>query len=136
MIGPTPAELERTTGFDVLDHLDREVTIPALRGLQLQGDVAVAPTRNPAPTDPSPVPRCGTLIVAGDNGHEHRLFGEGSVMWAETPRRQLAVGVVTVPDGSIGVLAHPEHGFLRIAPGSYELRRQREQADEERLVAD
>lgn len=29
-----------------------------------------------------------------------------------------------------------ERGYLGVAPGSYELRRQREQADELRLVAD
>lgn len=33
-------------------------------------------------------------------------------------------------------VAHPEHGFSGIGAGTYEVRRQREQADEIRLVAD
>jgi hypothetical protein len=33
-------------------------------------------------------------------------------------------------------IAHPQHAYAGIAPGTYTLRRQREQADEERFVAD
>ncbi|KBR63579.1 hypothetical protein X425_02408 [Mycobacterium avium XTB13-223] len=42
---------------------------------------------------------------------------------------------LTVKSGE-AVLCHPEHGFNRIAPGSYEIRRQREMAEEIRMVAD
>jgi len=53
-----------------------------------------------------------------------------------TPRvGQLGLGVLTVAEG-VAYLAHPEHAFSGIAPGTYELRRQREQADEIRRVAD
>ena len=41
-----------------------------------------------------------------------------------------------MPDGSTAVLAHPEHGFLEIAPGTYRVGRQREYAGEWAYVAD
>jgi hypothetical protein len=46
------------------------------------------------------------------------------------------VGVFTVTEGATAYLAHPEHGYMGIAPGTYTVRRQREQADEIRQVAD
>lgn len=36
-------ELLDRTGLDVLDHLEREVTVPVLDGLQAQGDLIVIP---------------------------------------------------------------------------------------------
>ncbi|MGH3560565.1 MAG: hypothetical protein ACRDTN_01840 [Mycobacterium sp.] len=41
-----------------------------------------------------------------------------------------------MPDGSIADLGHPKHGYMGIAPGSYEIRRQREMAGIARMVAD
>ena len=43
---------------------------------------------------------------------------------------------LTVPDGEVAYLAHPEHGYSGIGPGTYELRRQREQADQLRMIQD
>ena len=37
------AELLDRTGLDVLDHLDRQVTVPVIDGLQAQGDLIVLP---------------------------------------------------------------------------------------------
>ena len=48
----------------------------------------------------------------------------------------LVLGVLTVPGGTRAVLAHPEHGFLEIDPGTYQIGRQREYAGEWRMVAD
>jgi hypothetical protein len=48
----------------------------------------------------------------------------------------LLLGVLTVPPGSVAYLAHPEHAYAGIAPGTYELRRQREMAGGIRQVAD
>ena len=48
----------------------------------------------------------------------------------------LIVARLAVPAGAVAYLGHPEHGYLGIGPGTYELRRQREQADELRMVAD
>ncbi len=54
-----------------------------------------------------------------------------------TPDRQeLLLGHLTVAAGAVAHLAHPEHGYASIAPGNYVIRRQREQADEIRVVAD
>jgi hypothetical protein len=41
-----------------------------------------------------------------------------------------------VPDGSIAYLGHPEHGYMGIAAGSYEIRRQREMTGRARMIAD
>jgi len=38
--------------------------------------------------------------------------------------------------GALAELGHPEHGYNGIAPGSYEIRRQREMAEEIRMVQD
>jgi hypothetical protein len=68
-------------------------------------------------------------------GNTHLLIGEG-LRWAPVEQFGQNLGVVTVPNGGVGYLAHPEHGYLAMGPGAYTVRRQREQADEIRLVAD
>lgn len=126
-----------STGVDVDAHLDRDEIIPVLDGLQIQGDVAIIPTRK-SKKPGELVPRDGVPVVRGENGgHTHLLLGEG-IVWApvEARRGELALGVVDVPDGAVAYVAHPEHGYLAMGPGSYTVRRQREQADEIRLVAD
>jgi len=123
--------------IDVEEHLDRSVEIPVLSGPQRQGDVMVLP--NPARRAIALVPTAGVAVVRGENGgNTHLLLAEGAVQFsprAPSPT-DLVLGVLTVAEGATAWLAHPEHGYLGIAPGSYELRRQREQADELRMVAD
>jgi hypothetical protein len=120
-------------GIEVHEHLDRDDIVPVLDGLQLQGDVAVVPGKRQG-TDP--IPAAGLAVVRGENGgNTHALLADGPALY--TPRTNgLLLGFLTVPEGAAAYLAHPEHGYLGIAPGSYELRRQREQAEEMRLVAD
>lgn len=136
----TLATLIDRHGVDVLDHLDRDVTVPVLAGLQFQGDVAVIPTASSI--EGEPVPTAGIPVVRGESGgNTHLLIADGpGVMWAQAPERRdptaLDLGTVTVPAGSIAYLAHPEHAYAGIAPGSYVIRRQREQAESVRLVAD
>ena len=125
-------------GVDVLDHLDRSVTIPVLDGIQFQGDVAVIPaTRRVAVT---PVPAAGVAVVRGESGgNTHRLVADGRAFFDANPTagaNDLVLGVLTVEPGATGYLAHPEHAYSGIAAGTYELRRQREQANEIRLVQD
>ena len=43
---------------------------------------------------------------------------------------------VMIAEESTAYLAHPEHGYTGIGPGTYRISRQREQADEIRLVQD
>ncbi len=124
-------------GIDVGDHLDRDITIAVLDGLQLQGDVAVVPTNTAAAPEAVPVPTAGVPVVRGENGgNTHLLLADGPATFAPTDPTGLVLGLLTIGDEATAWLAHPEHGYLGIAPGTYEIRRQREQADEERLVAD
>ena len=77
----------------------------------------------------------GIPVVRGEaGGNTHALVGTG--FWRATPQAELQLGELTVPEGGVAYLAHPEHGYLGIAAGTYSVCRQREQADEIRMVAD
>lgn len=142
---PTLSEAIGRHGFDVLDQLDRQAAIPYLDGLQPQGDTIIIPL---AEVDGQvtfagpgkPISRAGVAVVeAVSGGHEHRLFADqGTCYWqpSVTDSEGLAIGVLTVPKDALAVQAHPEHGYAGIAPGMFVVRRQREQAEEQRLVAD
>ncbi len=140
----TLADLITTHGVDVHDHLDRDELVPVHAGrLQFQGDVAVIPTGTqvrPAGSGyPVPVPAAGIPVVRGENGgNTHLLLGDSTVTWDQSTGGPAALdlGVLTVPETATAWLAHPEHGYLGVGPGRYVIRRQREQADEVRLVAD
>lgn len=126
-------------GVDVLEHLDREANVPVLDGLQFQGDLAVIPAAahgRHAADNATNVPAAGLAVIeAVGGGHEHRLLAGRTGTALFTPARGgQDIGYLEVTEPAY--LAHPEHGYLGIAPGAYMLRRQREQADEERLVAD
>lgn len=134
----TLGDITTATGFAVLEHLEAEAHVPVLDGLQAQGDLFIVPAPASQMSGARPVPSDGLAVIeAVDGGHEHRLFA------SEPGTAVFGVAVSGLPQ-VIGVLEctapafvlHPEHGATGIAPGRYELRRQREQADEERLVAD
>lgn len=136
MTTATLGQLIDRHGVDVLDHLDRQLEVPVNDGLQFQGDLAVIPLERKMTGAWRPVPPEGVPVIeAVGSGHEHRLLA------SEAGTASLLAGAGGQDIGYLEVaepayLAHPEHGYLGIAPGSYTLRRQREQADEERLVAD
>lgn len=127
-------------GVDIDEHLDRQATIPVLDGLQFQGDVAIVPAgiAGRLADATTPIPVAGVAVVRGENGgNTHLLLGDACFTPGDTrDPSALALGVVTVPAGGVAYLAHPEHAYAGIAPGTYELRRQREQAEEIRLVQD
>lgn len=140
------AELIDRHGVDVLEHLDRQMSVPVLAGLQAQGDVMVVPARmvkneklSPATTA---VPATGFPVVRGEvGGNTHLLLAEGTVRFdlddrISTDSVNLTLGTLTVEENSVAYLAHPEHAYTGVAPGTYQIRRQREQADEIRMVAD
>lgn len=133
----TLAELVTTHGIAVDEHLDQQVTIPVLTGMQRQGDVLVIPrpSLNPAT---SKVPAAGTPVVRGENGgNTHAIVGAGVLCdVSQATARDLRLATLTVPEGEVAYLAHPEHGYMGVGPGTYEIRRQREQADELRVVQD
>jgi hypothetical protein len=142
----TLAEITQTHGFEVLEHLEAEAEVPVLDGLQAQGDLFIVPaaawSQTVQPPDGyqaqlKPVPASGVPVIeAIAGGHEHRLFaGEpGTAFWAPAGGGGQDIGTLTTT--APAYVIHPEHGATGIAPGTYLLRRQREQADEERLVAD
>lgn len=140
----TLADLIATHGVDVHDHLDRDEFVPVHAGrLQFQGDVAVVPTgpgvQAAGSGYPKPVPADGIAVVRGENGgNTHLLLGDHTVTWDPSTGGPTALdlGVLTVPEAATAWLAHPEHGYLGVGHGRYVVRRQREQADETRLIAD
>lgn len=129
-------------GVDVLDHLDRDALVPVVDGLQAQGDVIVVPAamaNRPTAVAKTPVAKAGVPVVRGEiGGNTHLLLAEGDVYFdvESGGPAELLLGTLTVDEGATAYLAHPEHAYAGIAPGTYELRRQREQADAIRLVAD
>jgi hypothetical protein len=142
----TLAEVTTATGFEVLEHLEAETEVPVLDGLQAQGDLFIVPaaswSQTIAPQDGyrrnlKPVAVDGIPVIEAVNGgHEHRLFAgtPGTAFWAPSTRGGQDIGVLECTQPAY--LLHPEHGATGLAPGTYVLRRQREQAEEERLVAD
>lgn len=120
-------------------HLEAQAEVPVLAGVQRQGDVLVMPRRRGQIAGATPVPADGVPVVRGEaGGNTYLLVADGPVAWKPAGARGngLALGVVDIPEGSTAFLLHPEHGGQGLAPGMYELRRQREQADEIRVVAD
>jgi hypothetical protein len=132
----TLAELVDWTGLDVLDHLEREVTVPVVAGLQAQGDVIVVPHAFLPEVTVAPraaweaVPPGGIeLLRAAAGGNPHALVAEpGTCRWTSrvSDPARLALGVLDA--SGVAYLIHPEHGGTGIAPGRYVIRRQRERS--------
>jgi hypothetical protein len=85
----------------------------------------------------TPVPPEGVVVSTGREGHEHRLLPgparfdpvQLAPAWryaTDVSERLLLIGILTVPAGCEQYLAHDEHGYLGIGPGTYEVGRQRE----------
>jgi hypothetical protein len=121
-------ELITTHGIEIDEHLDRQASIPVLSGLQRQGDLLVVPC--PAATATRPVPTAGLPVIRGeDGGNTHALVASGDVrcdLKSAVASKDLGVATLVVGEGAVAYLAHPQHGYSGIAPGSYEIRRQRE----------
>jgi hypothetical protein len=123
----------------VLDYLDTQASVPVV-DFGRQGDVIVVPAQMTATkTATTALPVAGFPVVRGENGgNTHLLVGEGNVRF--DPRTasagELALGTLTVAPDAIAYLIHPEHGAIGFLPGDYTIRRQREQAEELRLVTD
>ena len=132
----TTAEMTTATGVSVVTTVE-DIDIPILSGLQRQGDVMVIPADVTATT---PVPASGIPVVRGENGgNTHAVYAADGPVFCDVQAgsaTDLRVALLSVPAGSTAYLAHPEHGFMGIGPGSYEIRRQREMAKELRMVAD
>lgn len=134
----TTTQMVASTGVDVITAQDMDVDIPVLAGVQRQGDVLIRPAIGVLAH--TPVPAAGTPVVRGESGgNTHAIFAADGPVFCDTVTAspgELRVATLTVPEGSTAYLGHPEHGYQGIAPGSYEIRRQREMAEEMRMVAD
>ncbi|MEV7092081.1 hypothetical protein AB0M80_04495 [Amycolatopsis sp. NPDC051045] len=126
------AELLDRTGLDVLDHLDRQVTVPVIDGLQAQGDLIVLPLALlgtvPERRDGWELPAEGRELVRGEAGNNpHTLVADPGtcrlMTWWGDPER---LAVVAFENTAPAYLIHPEHGATGIAPGAWFVRRQRE----------
>ncbi|WP_233511024.1 hypothetical protein [Actinomadura craniellae] len=131
----TLADLTARTGLDVLDHLEREATVPVIDGLQAQGDLIVVPLALVAGQVAAygwahwrAVPPEGVeLLRSASGGNPHTLVADpGACRWTTNvgDAEQLALGMIEATGPAY--LIHPEHGGTGLAPGSYVIRRQRE----------
>lgn len=131
----TLTTLTKRFNTEVLAHL-ADAEVPILTAAQRQGDVMVVPSRAGDLSQFSSVPREGIAVVRGENGgNTHLLVAEGDVIYRAVTNSQ-TIGEIHVPEGATAWLTHPEHGFNGIGAGHYTVKRQREQADQIRLVAD
>lgn len=142
----TLAALSRQTGLIVLDHLEQSVSIPVVEGVQAQGDLIVIPlpmvsasvrTRtNPVWRD---VPPEGVELLRGEaGGNPHTLVADpGTCRWTTTVYDDEFLALGMFETSAVAYLLHPEHGATGCAPGTYVVRRQREQqGPRARLIAD
>ena len=136
----TLADLTRRSGLDVLDHLEREVAIPVVDGLQAQGDLIVVPYAFVARAVTSTasnwreVPAAGVeLLRSAAGGNPHTLVADpGTCRWTRHVRDTMGLAIAMIETSAVAYLIHPEHGGTGIAPGRYVVRRQRER-DTERV---
>jgi hypothetical protein len=142
----TLASLSQQTGLTVLDHLEQSVSIPVVDGLQAQGDLIVIPIEIVGPgvgprngaswTD---VPAEGVELLRGaDGGNPHTLVADpGTCRWTTNVGDETWLAIGVFQTSAVAYLLHPEHGASGCAPGTYVVRRQREnEGSRTRLVAD
>ncbi|WP_132126437.1 hypothetical protein [Actinocrispum wychmicini] len=129
------AELLDRTGLDVLDHLERQVAVPVIDGLQAQGDLIVIPfdmIKSVTLSDGwgiwRQVPPDGVELVRGVAGNNpHTLVADPGTCRVTAAMRdltRLAIGVFE--NIAPAYLIHPEHGASGVAPGRWLVRRQQE----------
>jgi hypothetical protein len=130
------AELLDTTGLDVLDHLEQQLIVPVIDGLQAQGDLIVVPAVM-VPTVKLwpgatwwPVPADGVELVRGVAGNNpHTLVADpGTCRWTTSVNDSLRLTLAVIENTAPAYVIHPEHGGTGIAPGRWVVRRQQERA--------
>lgn len=130
------AELLGKTGLDVLGHLERQVTVPVIDGIQAQGDLIIIPADLITTVEPHtysrwlPVPPTGVELVRGAAGNNpHTLVADpGTCEFTNLVRDPLGLAIAILTNIKPAYLIHPEHGATGIAPGRWLVRRQQELA--------
>ena len=133
----TISDLTALTGVTLVTDYADEFAIPVSTGMQRQGDVLVIPDARVHAT--TPVEATGCPVVRGENGgNTHAIYAEGRVFCdvAAPSPTMLRAANLTVTEGAVAYLGHPEHGYMGVGPGSYVINRQRQFADEIEIVAD
>ena len=140
------AELLDRNDLDVLDHLERQVTIPVLDGPQAQGDLIVLPlamVSNVVRVGSRPywtwVPPGGVELVRGEAGNNpHTLVADPRTCeWTAGMQDPIGLGIAVFRNTAPAFLVHPEHGGSGVAPGTWLVRRQQEAGVlRRRLVSD
>ncbi|MEV6901766.1 hypothetical protein [Amycolatopsis sp. NPDC051372] len=129
------AQLLDRSGLDVLEHLERQVAVPVLDGLQAQGDLIVIPHALVARTVElrtnawwQTVPHGGVELVRGVDGRNpHTLVADpDTCQWSPSIRDPLNLGIALFENSAPAYLIHPEHGGSGVAPGRWLVRRQQE----------
>jgi hypothetical protein len=140
----TLADLAGTSGLPVDAHLVLDLVIPVNDGPQAQGDLVVVPLAElaaqvsvPATARWREVPPEGIeLLRGGTGGNAHTLVADpGTCVWTGTVTDATGLAIGVFEAMAPAYLLHREHGGTGIAPGSYVVRRQREQAPEVTVVA-
>ncbi|WP_433868894.1 hypothetical protein [Saccharopolyspora sp. CA-218241] len=128
------AELLDRTGLDALDHLERELSVPVLDGLQAQGDLLVLPLAMlgtitvPTRARWHPVPPEGVELLRGAaGGNPHTLVSDrDTCRWSPAVHDPLGLTIAAFENTAPAFLVHPEHGGSGVAPGRWLVRRQQE----------
>jgi hypothetical protein len=127
------AELLDRTGIDALEHLERQVTVPVVDGIQAQGDLIVIPSALIGTVVVSErwwreLPPEGVELVRGVAGNNpHTLVADaGTCRWTAALRDPLGLGIAVFENTAPAYLVHPEHGGSGVAPGRWLVRRQQE----------
>jgi hypothetical protein len=131
----TQTAILTTHGVAVPPHL-LDADVPVVTGRPVrQGDVLAKPTRLGQMTGAVPIPPEGIQVVRGEaERNTHLLCGSGT--WKALTGSQI-LGTLVVPEDAEAYLIHTgEHGAVGLGAGCWTVRRQRQQADEIRLVQD
>jgi len=134
----TLSEAITHTSTEVLDYLDRSATVPTVTTAACQGDVSVF-RNDTIKAATTPMPKMVMVVRSEASSNTHTLHPNGQCFFDYNEAASvtdLVLGTLSVPEGSKAILAHQEHGFLSIEPGTYTVGRQREWASTWSYVAD
>lgn len=121
-----------------LEHLMSDAEIPVLTGPNSQGDLSWYPINTDKKiADLEAIPANGKVVLEGNNGHPHTLFSmTGECFISISPSQGQLLGTVVIPEGSVLLVGHNEHGYNAVGAGTYLFNRSREMREEIELLAD